>query len=62
MGAAGITSRLARVSAASDLRTSRRLDPKVDMSPEAISRRLRLQSQLRAACLAWGRARAETHP
>jgi hypothetical protein len=56
MAAEAITARLAQASALSDLRATRRLDGKVDMSPEAITRRLRVQSQLRGACLAWSRS------
>lgn len=56
IAAEAITARLARASALSDLRAIRRLDCKVDMSPEAITRRLRVQSQLRGACLAWSRS------
>jgi hypothetical protein len=41
----------------SDLAAARRLATKVDMSPAAVTRRLRVQAALRAACLAWGRAR-----
>jgi hypothetical protein len=56
MAAEAIAARLARASALADLRTAHRLDCKVDMSPEAITRRLRVQSQLRGACLAWSRS------
>jgi hypothetical protein len=56
MSPKAIGARLARAAALSDLRASRRFDTKVDMSPEAITRRLRLQSQLRQACLGWGRS------
>ena len=56
MGAEAITARLTRAAELSDLRATRRLDTKVDMSPEGITRRLRVQSRLRAACLEWGRS------
>jgi len=48
-----VTARLRAMSAASDLHADRRLAAKVPMSAAAVTRRLRVQSQLRAACLAW---------
>lgn len=51
---AAVTARLKAMSAAADLRADRRLANKVPMTPEAITRRLRTQSALRDACLAWG--------
>jgi hypothetical protein len=52
-----VTGRLREMSDRSDLTAARRLATKVDMSPAAVTRRLRVQAALRAACLAWGRAR-----
>lgn len=46
-----VTERLRRMSELSDLTTTRRLATKVDMSPEGIERRLKLQSDLRDYCL-----------
>lgn len=43
--------RLRRTSALSDLTTARRLATKVDMSPDAVTRRLTKQSMLRDSCL-----------
>ncbi len=50
---AAVTARLTALAAASDLERSRRLSTKVDLSPAAVTRRLRVQSRLRAACLRW---------
>ena len=65
MSPEAVTRRLWEMSERSDLSAARRLATKVDMSPEAVTRRLRTQSQLRDACLAWGRRRPpgpeETH-
>jgi hypothetical protein len=55
MSAGAVTLRLREASARSDLTASRRLAAKVDMSAAGITRRLRTQSALRDACLAWGR-------
>jgi hypothetical protein len=57
MSAEAVTRRLREMRDRSDLSADRRLATKVDMSPAAVTRRLRVQSALRAACLAWGRAR-----
>jgi hypothetical protein len=51
-----VTSRLREASARSHLTASRRLLTKVDMSPAAVTMRLRLQSVLRDKCLAWAPA------
>jgi hypothetical protein len=56
MSAEAVTRRLREMRDRSDLSADRRLATKVDMSPAAVTRRLRVQSALRAACLAWGRA------
>jgi hypothetical protein len=59
-----VTARLRAMSAASDLHSDRRLAHKVPMSAAAVTRRLRVQSELRDACLAWaalGR-KAGLHP
>ncbi len=53
LGAAEVTARLRRLAELSDLTASRRLDAKVDLSPAAVTRRLRTQSRLRDACLRW---------
>jgi hypothetical protein len=57
MAPGAVTGRLREMSDRSDLAAARRLATKVDMSPAAVTRRLRVQAALRAACLAWGRAR-----
>ena len=57
MSPGAVTRRLREMSDRSDLAAARRLATKVDMSPAAVTRRLRVQAALRAACLAWGRAR-----
>jgi hypothetical protein len=57
MSPRAITNRLREASALSDLTASRRLLTKVDMTAAAVTRRLRLQSALRDACLAWARHR-----
>jgi len=57
MSSEAVTRRLHEVGERSDLAAARRLATKVDMSPEAVTRRLRLQASLRDACLAWGRSR-----
>ena len=54
---AGVTRRLRAMSDRTDLTAARRLTGKVDMAPGAVTRRLRTQSMLRDACLAWGRRR-----
>jgi hypothetical protein len=56
MSPGAVTRRLRDLSARSDLRATRRLATKVDMSRAAVTRRLRTQAALRDACLAWGRA------
>jgi len=53
--------RLRRQSQESDLRRGSRAY-KVDMSREGVTRRLRLQSSLRTACLSWGRLGAGAPP
>jgi hypothetical protein len=55
MSREAVTQRLREMSRRSDLSASRRLATKVDMSPPAVTRRLRVQAALRAACLTWGR-------
>ena len=55
MSAEAVTQRLREMSRRSDLSASRRLATKVDMSPPAVTRRLRVQAALRGACLTWGR-------
>jgi len=57
MHAEAIDARLALASALSDLQTARRLESKVDMSPEGITRRLRTQSLLHEACRKWGQSK-----
>lgn len=49
---AAVSARLREVARLSDLSPEKRLSYKVDMSPAAISRRLRLVSDLRRDCLA----------
>jgi len=49
-----ITRRLRQAAAATDLTTSRRLDPKLDMSPEGVGHRLRQVEALRRLCLSLG--------
>ena len=44
---------LRQMSRLSDLRPEKRLAAKVPMSSEAVTRRLRIQSRLRDACLRW---------
>ncbi|HUP21933.1 MAG TPA: hypothetical protein VNB06_03225 [Thermoanaerobaculia bacterium] len=53
-GAAEVTARLRELSRLADLRADRRLDAKLDLSPAAVTRRLRRQSALRALCLRLG--------
>lgn len=53
-GAVEVTARLRELSRLADLRADRRLDAKVDLSPAAVTRRLRRQSALRALCLRLG--------
>jgi hypothetical protein len=48
--APAITRRLMQASAASDLNAARRLDAKIDLSPEGVSRRLRECSELLELC------------
>lgn len=48
--AAAVSARLVAQSRSSDLRTSKRLEAKVDMAPAAVTARLRRVSQLRDAC------------
>jgi hypothetical protein len=55
MAAEAVTRRLQDMSDRSDLIAGRRLATKVDMSPEAVTRRLHTQAMLREACLAWRR-------
>ena len=55
MSPRAVGQRLREASEQSDLTATRRLATKVDMSAAAITRRLRTQSALRDACLAWGR-------
>jgi hypothetical protein len=62
MSPGAVTRRLKEMSDGSDLAAARRLATKVDMSPTAVTRRLRVQAALRAACLAWGRARPAGTP
>jgi hypothetical protein len=47
MTAAGVTSRLRRAAALSDLSVARALEGKVSLEPQAVSARLRAVSQLR---------------
>ncbi len=56
MDSAAVTARLERLSRLVVLDPARRLSTKVDFSPAAVTRRLRLQSALGDACRAWGRA------
>jgi hypothetical protein len=56
MSSEAVTRRLREMSERSDLTAARRLATKVDMSPAAVTRRLRVQAALRAACLMWGQA------
>jgi hypothetical protein len=60
MSPGAVTRRLREMSDRSDLAASRRLATKVDMA--AVTRRLRVQSALRAACLAWGQTRLARPP
>jgi hypothetical protein len=62
MSPEAVTRRLRQMSDRSDLSAAGRLATKVDMSPAAVTRRLRVQAALRAACLAWGRARPAGPP
>jgi hypothetical protein len=62
MAPGAVTRRLRAMSDASDLTAARRLATKVDMSRPAVSRRLRAQSELREACLVWGRGRVTGAP
>ncbi len=55
MEPARVTARLREQSASSDLRSDRRLATKVEMSAEAITRRLQRVSALRDACLRWAK-------
>jgi hypothetical protein len=55
MSPEAVTQRLREASERSDLTAGRRLATKIDMSAEAVTRRLRIQAALRDACLAWGR-------
>ena len=57
MSREAVTRRLREMSRRSDLSAARRLATKVDMSPAAVTRRLRVQAALREACLTWGRRR-----
>ena len=57
MSREAVTRRLREMSGRSDLSAARRLATKVDMSPAAVTRRLRVQAALREACLTWGRSR-----
>jgi len=52
-----VLARLRCASDLSDLRADRRLDAKLDMSPEGIERRLMEVSELLALCTALGAAR-----
>ena len=54
MSPRAVLQRLRRLSELSDLSAGRRLATKVDMAPAPVTRRLRIQAALRAACLAWG--------
>ncbi len=49
---AAVSARLRQVARLSDLRAENRLAYKIDMAPTAISRRLRIVSDLRRDCLA----------
>lgn len=60
MEAAAVTARLQKQSRLAVLDPARRLQTKADFSPAAITRRLRLQSALRDACLRLGQARPGT--
>jgi len=62
MSARAVTARLREASVRADLTASRRLLTRVDMSPDAVTRRLRLQSALRDACLAWARRPLTSRP
>jgi hypothetical protein len=55
MSPGAVSQRLRESSEQSDLTAASRLATKVDMSAAAVTRRLRAQSALRDACLAWGR-------
>jgi hypothetical protein len=59
--AAEITRRLARLGALARLRRAERREGKVPMSPAAVSRRLRRQSDLRRLCLALAALAAGPH-
>lgn len=62
MSPGAVTRRLREMSERSDLAAARRMATKVDMSAAGVTRRLRVQAALRAACLAWGRARLARAP
>jgi hypothetical protein len=62
MSREAVTRRLREMSRRSGLSASRRLAAKVDMSPLAVTRRLRVQAARRDACLAWGRRRPPGTP
>jgi hypothetical protein len=55
---AEVAARLREVGRLSDLRADRRLDTKVDMRPEGVTRRLRTVGRLTALCARLGRHRA----
>ena len=60
MSPAAIRARLEEASAQTDLATEKRLETKIDLSPQAISDRLRAVSELRDLCLHLGRSRASS--
>jgi hypothetical protein len=60
MSPGAISQRLRESGARSDLTATRRLATKVDMSCAVVTRRLRTQSALRDACLAWARRRSSS--
>jgi len=56
MDPASIGARLAEVAALTDLDPARRLDAKIDYSPQGIARRLQQVADLRRLCLKLGSA------
>ena len=58
MTPSSITARLKKVAELTDLRSELRLDQKLDLSPPAITRRLRQVAALQLACARLARLRA----
>ncbi len=62
MSAAAIGSRVRQLSALSDLSLQTRLDARIDMSPQAIMRRLREVSELLTLCRKLAASTPKTSP